>query len=232
MKKLAVLVVHGMGDQQADFADGMIDELEGRIRSKHRLNPDEIEWKTVWWAPILSRAEADLWRRSQRGNDLDYKKLRSFVLHALGDAVAYREIPKNKRVRGDINAYDEIHAQVKADMKMLRQKTRAGKPANAKEVPLLIIAHSLGIHIMSNYIWDRQKRNSRSFGNEFEDMKTLSGLQTFGCNIPLFTLAQKKVESIKFPVANRTAGWSRPPELPCVGNVYHNYQHYPRFYGC
>ena len=37
-------------------------------------------------------------------------------------------------------------------------------------------------------------------GNDFEDMKTLSGLLTFGCNIPLFTLAQNKVEPIKFPL--------------------------------
>lgn len=189
-----------MGDQDTDFADGMIKEIEERIHDKEKLDPSEIEWQPVWWAPVLSSAESDLWRRSQRGNDLDYKKLRLFVLHALGDAVAYRKVDKSKLHEGDINSYDEIHAQVKKDMKTLRERTRAGKPANAPEVPLIIIAHSLGCHILSNYIWDLQKKDAKSIGNNFEDMKTLSGLLTFGCNIPLFTLANNRVEPIKFPL--------------------------------
>jgi len=200
MKKLAVLVVHGMGDQKADFADGMIKELERRIRDDEKLDPGEIEWRPVWWAPVLSGAESDLWRRSSRSNDLDYRKLRLFVLHALGDAVAYRQVDKKYLCAGDINAYEEIHAQVEADMRALRQRSRAGKPATAPEVPLIVVAHSLGCHILSNYIWDRQKRGAASLGNDFEDMKTLSGFLTFGCNIPLFTLAHKKVAPIRFPV--------------------------------
>jgi len=201
MKKLAVLVVHGMGDQPANFADGMIKELEERIRDDENLDSREIEWMPVWWAPVLSKAESDLWLRSQRGNDLDYKKLRLFVLHALGDAVAYRKLAKSKLHAGDIDAYDSIHGRIKRDMKTLRERTRAGKPANAPEVPLIIIAHSLGCHILSNYIWDRQKKNAKSLGNDFEGMKTLSGILTFGCNIPLFTLAQNKVEPMRFPMS-------------------------------
>ena len=200
MKKLAVLVVHGMGDQKANFADGMIKELKRRIRDDEKLDPSEIEWRPVWWAPVLSGAESDLWRRSSRGNDLDYKKLRLFVLHALGDAVAYRKVDKKNFCEGDIDAYEKVHAQVEADMKTLRRLSRAGKPTTAPDVPLILIAHSLGCHILSNYIWDRQKRGATSLGNDFENMKTLSGLVTFGCNIPLFTLAHKKVQPIKFPL--------------------------------
>jgi hypothetical protein len=58
-----------------------------------------------------------------------------------------------------------------------------------------------GCHILSNYIWDLQKKHTPSFGNDFEDMKTLCGLATFGCNIPLFTLAHENIEPIDFPPA-------------------------------
>ena len=111
MKKLAVLVVHGMGDQKSSFAQGMIRELEGRLR-RLKLDPDAIEWMPVWWAPILSKAQSRLWRRSQDGGNLHWKWLRRFVVHSLGDAVAYRPVDGSKLRRGDINAYEEIHARI------------------------------------------------------------------------------------------------------------------------
>jgi hypothetical protein len=64
--------------------------------------------------------------------------------------------------------------------------------------PLIILAHSLGGHVISNYIWDVQEADSGEL-SAFERMNTLSGIITFGCNIPLFTFAYDKVEPIKFP---------------------------------
>ena len=197
MKKLGILIVHGMGNQGSDFAEDMIEELEERLEDAN-LDPRTVAWKPVWWAPVLSDAEAELWRKERRGNNLDYKKLRKFVVHALGDAVAYRRVKKHSP--GDIAAYDEIHAKLKSDIKELRKETRRGKPANARECPMILIAHSLGCHIASNYIWDLQQPNATSLGNKFEDMKTLTAILTFGCNIPLFTLAHKDVRPIDFPL--------------------------------
>ena len=67
-----------------------------------------------------------------------------------------------------------------------------------ESVPLIVMAHSLGGHIMSNFIWDRQKSPPAGL-SDFEKMKTLAGMVTFGCNIPLYTFAYKKVVPIKFP---------------------------------
>lgn len=189
-----------MGKQDADFADDMIKEVGSRIRDSHGLDSSEIEWKSVWWAPVLTTAEAEMWRRLKDKNDLDYHKLRKFVLHSLGDAVAYRKVDPEKLAPGENPTYQRIHDLVQDNIRILRDRVRAGKPANAKEVPLVVVAHSLGCHIMSNYIWDLQKPGATSLGNDFEDMKTLSGLLTFGCNIPLFTLAYENVQSINFPV--------------------------------
>ena len=87
MKKLAIIIIHGMGSQDAAFADDIIEELEERLEDLN-LDPDDIAWKPIWWAPVLSGAQADLWRKLRKGNNLDYKKLRKFVVNALGDAIA------------------------------------------------------------------------------------------------------------------------------------------------
>ena len=60
------------------------------------------------------------------------------------------------------------------------------------------MAHSLGGHIMSNYIWDMQKSTVTTLSS-FEKMDLLAGMVTFGCNIPLFTFAYDNVIPIKFP---------------------------------
>src|SRR5207245_7973408 len=67
----------------------------------------------------------------------------------------------------------------------------------------VLIAHSLGSVIMSNYIWDEQ--TGKGLGSiPFARMETLTSLVTFGSTIPLSTLALDDVLSITFP----------PPTLP------------------
>ncbi|MCY1448174.1 hypothetical protein D9M71_648280 [compost metagenome] len=67
--------------------------------------------------------------------------------------------------------------------------------------PLVVLAHSLGGHIISNYVWDQQKLNATPScpRDPFLAMETLVGLVTFGCNIPLFTFAYDPVQPIRFP---------------------------------
>jgi hypothetical protein len=80
----------------------------------------------------------------------------------------------------------------------------------APDRPLVLLAHSLGGHIMSNYIWDRQKPGASPAGtSSFRKLETLAGMITFGCNIPFFTFAYKKsdIKPIRFP------GSKLPPVL-------------------
>lgn len=72
-------------------------------------------------------------------------------------------------------------------------------------VPLVVLAHSLGGHIMSNYIWDMQQHRDVEGAvwnnklSSFELMETLAGFVTFGSNIPLFTFAYEDPQPIAFP---------------------------------
>lgn len=193
-KKVGVLLIHGMGSVPDDFAHDAIQELRERI-SGQGLNRDDIAWQSVYWAPILSARESQLWVDLSAGNDLNWAKLRKFFTNAFGSVSAYQSAPEHCD-----NVYDKIHGTVSEALKELRAKL------GNEDKPLLVIAHSMGSAIISNYIWDRQqgKEKERFGGSAFERMETMAGLVTLGSNIPLFTLACEPVVSIAFP----------PPELP------------------
>jgi len=184
--EVGVLIIHGMGSQQPDFADGLIAELMEKLGVK----AGDVCFEPVYWAPLLAEREGAVWRKLSAECDMDWVKLRKFVLNALGDATAYRYIP------GELDCtYYRIHDKVHEGLKRLQASL------GSDDKPLIVIAHSLGAAIMTNYIWDRQngKDEGRYGESPFEKMQTLAGLLTFGCNIPLFVLAYDKIECITFP---------------------------------
>jgi len=187
-KKLAILVIHGMGSQSPDFAAGMIEEVNARIDDAGR-DAAQIAWQPVFWADILEPRESAFLQRARKQGDLDYIGLRRFVLSALGDASAYQKVES-----GENSTYAQIHTRLREAITRLYQEGLGTRP-----VPLLIMAHSLGGHIMSNYIWDMQRPGAGTGLSPFERLHRLAGIITFGCNIPLFTFAYQEVKAIRFP---------------------------------
>jgi hypothetical protein len=188
--KLGILVVHGMGSQKDPrFADGMIDEINHRVR-KLAANPDDIAWQPVYWADVLQPQEDELWKALSQGHKLGFVGLRRFFLSNLGDAVAYQREPDSSP-----DVYQRIHTAVHGCIVKLREKL------SNQDAPLMVMAHSLGSYIMSNYIWDQQRQNTAALpgATEFEKMRTLCTLVTFGCNIAIFSLALQKYVGIAFP---------------------------------
>lgn len=76
---------------------------------------------------------------------------------------------------------------------------------------IVVLAHSLGGHIMSNYIYDQQSHKRKSgagmHGSNLQNMTTMSGFITFGCNIPVFVFSypEDRVIPINFPGENLPA---------------------------
>ena len=190
MSELAVVVIHGMGTQEPDYAEEMIDELNKRV-AKRRKDPTKIAWKTIFWADILDGRELAYFRRAKNRSEMDYLRLRKFIVTSLGDAVAYQKVTSQHNT-----AYRDIHGRVGQAIHDLYVGDLQSRPK-----PMIVLAHSLGGHIMSNHIWDMQhpKPGGPPALSPFERMKWLSGFVTFGCNIPLFTFAYSVVEPIKFP---------------------------------
>ena len=185
--ELAVVVIHGMGSQKSDFADEMIDELKDRV-SKLNKDPDKIAWRPIYWANIIQPKQTKYWDSAKRSNDLDFASLRKFVLSAFGDASGYQKVDSSHNT-----TYERIHERIGESIKDIYQSELGSSPK-----PMIVLAHSLGGHIMSNYIWDMQHSTDPSL-SDFERMNYLSGIITFGCNIPLFTFAFDEVVPIDFP---------------------------------
>lgn len=197
MAKVGIAVIHGMGSQKKGFERPMVEELTNRL-AKLGVGQSDVAWEPIYWANVTEPRQMEYFKDADRDGDLDWKKLRKFVLTALGDASGYR---KTGDTKNDI--YDAIHAIVGQALAQL------SKQVSSPNAPLIWIAHNLGGHIMSNYIYDTQKSvtaGKLKNKSKFERLETLRGILTFGCNIPLFTFAYRKseVKPIKLP---RGAVW-------------------------
>lgn len=209
--QLGVAVVHGIGRQKEDFADGLIREVSRRLGD----GAERVRWMPVWWAPIAQTQESALLDLLAAGGDLDWVWARRLVVHFLADAVAYQRVPGESDEPG---LYVRIHAFVAQKLTELREQL--GVQSAGGEPPLMVIAHSLGGHIMSNYIWDQQhpkEGRGERIVSPFVRAETLAAITTFGCNIPLFALALPRMVPIQFPPA------SLPGDLKAVArwnNLY------------
>ncbi|RKQ35660.1 chemotaxis protein [Oceanobacillus halophilus] len=185
-KKLAVAIFHGAGTPEEDFADAMISKLEKRFRKE--LNDKQsyekyFVFKPIHWSTVFEKEQAELWNRLKANEDLDYARLRRFVIEFLADAIAYQ--PTNQPNQN----YDKVHAYVASAINELKEK--AGPDA-----PLCVISHSLGTVVASNYFYDLQyKKEKRGLetrkctGNSpLEQCETLSLFYTTGSPLALWSL--------------------------------------------
>jgi len=197
MTKVAVAIIHGVGTQDSGFADNTILELKDRFAShlsRKVADPkDQLVIEPVHWAPILQSAENRLWRKVNRDRNLDYVKLRRFMIDFAGDAIAYQPTPWGRQV------YDAVHCEVAQGLTRLAQM--AGPKA-----PLCVIAHSLGTVIASNYFYDLSRRQRRGalaasvrskIGNTtLERGDTLALLYTLGSPLAIWSLRHDHFDAV------------------------------------
>ncbi len=195
-KKLAIAVIHGIGSQGAtrpSTTNKLVFSKNLNKRVKREIGnsefDDTIAWREVFWADILQSRQQTYLKKIKRRTRGD--EMRSFVLCNLSDASAYRKTKDDKDT-----TYQDIHKRVAKTVSDLEKDTEPG-------APLIVLAHSLGCHIMSNYIYDMQSRPPRGT-SPFQQFKTMGGFITFGCNIPMFTFAYRPgdVIPISYPGVN------------------------------
>jgi hypothetical protein len=187
MKKVAVAVIHGMGHDNQDFADGFMAAIEKNLASRFA---DSVGWIPLHWGNLLDHRQKRYWKRANASARLDWQDCREFVVNTLGDAIAYRETPD-----GLDSVYNRVCYLIK---KSFHTSWRADfKYTNP---PLIWVAHSLGCQVMSNFIWDTM----RDFPDVSDDasflrQQTIRGVFTTGATLPLFTFANAKVKPIQLP---------------------------------
>jgi hypothetical protein len=191
--KIGVLVIHGMGAQKRGFSAGLREAVSGFLGS----DPARLTWNEIYWADVLEPRETELWtwmRRAQEPDGspipLDWRTIREFVVHNFGDAIAYHRDQT-------ASAYNDVHRVISDSVHVL-----AAALGDA-DAPIVVMAHSLGGHMMSNYLWDRQHGATAAAG-PLEPIPTLAAMITFGCNIPLFSLSYPVAKPINLPGAGIT----------------------------
>ena len=192
-KRVAVLVIHGIGGQRADFAEPLIRGVNREVKGLG-ADASAIAWQPVYWDDLLVPRQQAYLKRALKDGRLNYQRLREFVVSALGDAGAYRQRPSGTLAGTQSGrTYERVHARIQEQLSGLYHG-----PLSERPLPLVLMAHSFGGHILSNYVWDSQQTPDGKL-SAFERMHWLAGFITFGCNIPLFTFAVDKPVPIRFP---------------------------------
>ncbi|MEM1269984.1 MAG: hypothetical protein AAGI08_08045 [Bacteroidota bacterium] len=207
-KRIGALIIHGIGSQERGYSGG----FQLKVRDRLGAQAAEVVLQETYWADVLEAQEKELWdcMRTSKQVDgrplpLDWTRLREFVLHNLGDAAAYQRGGPDDHADADselTTPYVRIHERISTSLRSLKAQLED------RDAPIVVFASSLGAHIASNYIWDRQAwaRRSPNTPDPMEPLESLIGLVTMGCQIPLFSLAWP----IAKPVLVPGAGITRP----------------------
>jgi hypothetical protein len=190
--KLAIAIIHGIGTQpdtcndegQHEFAHGLIAGLRRRLG----VEAEHVAFQSLYWANVLDKRQY-AYLDQLRDQPIRWRWFRRLVTLFLGDASGYRKVSQAYDT-----TYEQVHQSLRNGLNALRAKV-------GPDTPLVVLAHSLGGHIFSNFVWDQQSINQTPScpHDPFLALETLAGLVTFGCNIPLFTFAFDPVVPIRFP---------------------------------
>lgn len=216
-RAVAVLAIHGMGNPTPGFAEPLFRGLARRLGD----DAARVALEPCFWSDLLEGQQEVTWQRMTEGGPaMRQRTLRRWIVRALGDPAGYLSGYLRDHA-GGAPAYVAVHERVRDTLRRLeRRLARDGRPADA---PLVVLAHSLGGVVMSNYLWDQQAYASgvlaaarpdeppatpsptrpldqRVFGETpFERGETLTAIVTYGCNIPLFLPPAAPTRCIAFP---------------------------------
>ncbi|MEO0535322.1 MAG: hypothetical protein AAF215_15805 [Cyanobacteria bacterium P01_A01_bin.123] len=192
-QKIAIAVIHGIGQAQPDFADpqdrkflsGIASRLQkafsNELKDQMSDAGSELVFEPIYWAEVVQKRQEKLYRNLGVSKLSRFFGARDFIFHSLADSIAYQ--PTSSASDSDVHIYEDVHRVFGETLSELANK--AGENA-----PLCIIGHSMGAAIASNYIWDMQhnKFPANSNNNPLEQGKTLSALYTFGSQIPFWAM--------------------------------------------
>lgn len=203
--KTVVLAIHGMGDTKPDYAGGLKKKLAKKVGSKWK----NVYFDSIYYADVFQHNQNNIFNRIKASDDIDWIGLRKFLMFGFSDVAGFErnanlpnspyELVQNKILDTLDKAYDAV----------------------GPNADVVVIAHSLGTHIISNYIWDAQAKDAKlgawrtggfedspagSGLDKFRRLKNLKNLYFTGCPIPIFVagLSQGKIKAI----SSRGKGYS------------------------
>jgi hypothetical protein len=199
-RSAAIVALHGMGSFTPDPAvagSGLTYSGDLKDRVAHRYGnvafEDKFLWSETYYGDIFDRNQKQFIDRLE--NDFQVGQIRKFVIENLGDPGALGADP--------LDSNNKVYMPLRERLARSFGKVESGLDVKA---PVIVICHSFGGHILSNYIWDSQRPGANP--SDFPMAKRIACIVTFGCNIPIFTFAYaaKDIRAIKFPGSNLASG--------------------------
>lgn len=189
--KVVLLAVHGMGETKQNFARRLHVELRERLRGAAA----NVHFDAIYYQDVFQQNQSDLWKRLPVGQ-LDWLKVRRLFLYGFSDAAGYERKPDKSG-----SAYEQVQTKIRAKLKFICD--------SFSNLPIVLVAQSLGGHVISNYIWDAQQtiascgvwsnKELIEVSQQEEDflrLRTLRLLYTTGCNIPIFLGSLPKADIV------------------------------------
>lgn len=184
MKEIVLITLHGMGRD-----GGGAEALGARLGKLMGARWSRVAFHPVDYASLLQAPQDSLWQAMTQRYALDSAPIRTFLLHYLGDAGSL-----------EFSAHREPASYLAVQTRLHQALLAAWEACGQRSCPVVILAHSLGAQVISNYLWDAQHRqylfaNAPEHMSQQESFGALSSLRrliTTGCNIPLFTSGLKE----------------------------------------
>lgn len=179
-KKIVILTIPGIGTKGPKYSEKFEEDVL-------RFSKNTIPKQNIVFIPTRPFNEVDvdkfqdlLFDRIKENHNIGgILSLRKLALEALGDAVAFEH-----KANHPTSTYRKIHEYLKIKI------IEANSYENAE---IICVAASLGVHILSTYIWDVDNNRGIFEGNKDSDqikstydLSNLKYLASIGCNIPLF----------------------------------------------
>jgi len=204
-KEVVLLAVHGMGDTPKNFANDFREELTDRLGSS---DWDKVHFDTIYYQSVLQPHQKRVFK-DMRKTELDWIRLRKFLLYGFSDAAGLERNAANPN-----SPYEQ--AQIIIRHALDKAFSFIGAPK-----PVVLVAHSLGGQVISNYIWDAQKSAANqgvwknpsttkgTLIDSFLRLKQLKYFYTTGCNIPIFVAGfpEKKIKAISTSSKGYAFSW-------------------------
>jgi hypothetical protein len=225
-RHVGIIVIHGIGVNDLTYAEIFMNHVMDRLWTSEKTR---VHWHPVFWADVIRPHQMGYMQRAQGIEKLRFIRMRRFVLSALADAASYSRIgDPNESVYLDIQRKLEravrhlkddadpdrpiiivahslgchIASSYIHDTWKLRSKTlefmqlTSGGMSKADAVERLKARHYSVEDL--NLL---QRDENQLFEDRFEDLQSLSGIITLGCNIPVFTFRFHpfQIRPIPFP---------------------------------
>lgn len=196
-KKIVILSVPGIGTKKPGYSENFEKDVRRFTVSTIENNIRFVE--TMPFSIDIDQNQNNLFRRLDAVNKLGgIFSLRKFAMEAFGDAVTFERDALSQN-----SNYKRIHTYLKNQIEQINELLEEGDI-------FVILAASMGVHVLSTYIWDAD--NNKGIFEQIpaqanQNLRNLNFLATIGCNIPLFVSGLPETQIVAFDKRNEHFSW-------------------------